>query len=257
VSTSISFAGNSLQTSNIITTDIQHAGLPTKKAQYYALSHANASYLPFVEYPTKPITISGTLNSDNIADMDALIDTFNTYFTAQDQNLDIGYNGTTRRYICTATSMQITRPGGLAWANFSVGFTCSNPFGMDTSSTTLLSASGRTLGLYTDTETFGGTAPFQLPIITITLTAVSDAGGGYITYGNNTTGQVIAVNRTWANGDVLVIDCTQNTVTVNGVAVNFSGAFPQFAPGSQVLGYADSFASRTFTISVTYTKLYF
>src|SRR5665213_2429762 len=194
MSVNVSFNGNSLQTANIITNTINHAGLPTKRAQSYALSHANRSFIPFVEYPTKPITITGTLVSDNIADMDALIDTFDSYFVQQDANLDIDYNGGTRRYICTATNMAVDRPGNLAWANFTVTFTCTQAFGQDTTTTTALSASGRTSSTYSDSYTFLGTAPFQLPIVTITLTAVSDTTGGYIIWGNASTGQAIYIN---------------------------------------------------------------
>jgi hypothetical protein len=262
MSVNISFDGHSLQTtgtSSIITNTITHAGLPTKRAQYYALSHANASFLPFVEYPTKPITITGTLVSDTIADMDALLDTFDSYFIAQDANLDIDWNGSTRRYIATATNMLVDRPGNLAWANFTVTFTTQSAFGRDTTSTTALTATGRTSANYSDSVTFNGTAPWQLPIATITVTAqtgLAGVTGSYILWGNAGTGQQIYVNRTWTNGDVLVIDCTQKTVTVNGLPVAFSGAFPTFPPGSQTIGYSDNFSTRTFNITVTYTAAY-
>lgn len=257
MSVGISFDGNSLQTANIITNTISHAGLPTKQAQYYALSHANASALPFVDYPTKPITITGTLVSDNIVDMDALIDTFNGYFINQDANLDIDYNSGTRRYIGTALTMQINRPGNLAWANFTVTFSTSQAFGQATTTDTIVNTSGITTSSANYTHTFLGNAPFLAPVVTVTLASVTDASGGNIVIGNNATGQQITVTRTWAATDILIIDSSQKTVTVNGSPVDFSGAFPIFSTGSQILTYLDNLTARNYSINAVYYPLYF
>jgi phage-related protein len=256
----ISFAGNSLQTFDgsrgIITQGIEHAGKNAKKAQSYALSHASASAIPFVEYPSKPITVSGTIVGTTIADCDTLIDTFNGYLVAQGANLDIDYGGGTRRYVATATNIDVQRPGYLSWANFTITFTCTQAFGQDTSQTTILNVTGRTSASYSDSYTFGGTAPYQLPIFTITYTAVSGATSKSVIIGNSGNGQEITVLRTWATSDVLVIDCSKSNVTVNGVAVDFTGAFPLFAPGAQTISYSDNFTSRTLDINIVYSVLY-
>lgn len=257
----LSFGGNSLQTFDgnhgIFVQSIEHAGKSAKRAEMYALSHANASIIPFVEYPNKPIQVTGEIVGTTIADCDALIDQFNSYLLTQGGNLDIGYNGGTRRYIATATNIDVQRPNNLNYATFSVTFTCTQPFGQDTSSTTILSATSRTAANYNDTYTFLGTAPYQQPVITITLTAVSASGSQYLSFGNGATGQAITLSRsTWANGDVVVIDTTQKTVTVNGANAVFTGAFPEFAPGTGTLQYYDSFTSRTFNITVAYTVRY-
>lgn len=263
--TAISFNGNSLQTANIIVSDIDHYSDPTKTAKLYPLAHANASVLPFVEYPSKTIIVSGKMTDSSIAALDADIRTFKSWFAGLqniNKNLDIAYDGTTVRYIATATPKSIKRPLGLLVANFSLQFDCTIPFGQDTTQTTPVSATGVTTAGATYPITFGGTAPVQVPIITITLTAVSDSSGGYIFIGNSANGQGITVQRTWSTSDVLVIDPTQlnviggQPVSVNGAGVAFSGAFPEFAPGSQNLAYQDNFASRTYSISVAYTALY-
>lgn len=255
--TNISFAGNSLQTANILTNDIDHFSNPNKVATMYSLGHANKSALPFVSYPSKTIQVTGVIIGTSIADLDSRIDTFKSYFTGIDQNLDIDYNGSTRRYVANANVVKLARPGGLLYATFSIEFDCTLPFGKDTSVTnfTLTSPTGRTLNSYTDAVTFAGSAPVQLPVITITLTAVT-GGASFINMGNAANGQSITVNRTWANGDVLVIDCQNRTVTVNGVPVNFTGAFTEFAPGAQTFQYIDGFTTRTFSIAIAYTKMY-
>lgn len=250
--TNLTFAGNSLQTANILTGQIDHYTIPNKDIKIFALAHANASTIPFTSYPNRTVRVTGRLVHTTVANLDALIDTFRAYFINQDQNLDIDYNGGTRRYIATVNTLSIDRPGNLLYANFTLEFICANPFGLDTSNTTVVSASGRTLSTYNDNHTFLGSAPYQLPVITYTLTAVTGGTNQYIQFGNGGNGQAIGILRTWTAGDVVVIDCVNKAVTVNGVATNFAGAFPEFPPGAQVMQYSDGFTTRTFTVSAVY-----
>jgi hypothetical protein len=254
--TSISFDSHSLQTSSIIPQGIDHFSGPTKKMSMYGIAHANYSAIPFLNYPSKTIVVSGRLDADSITGLDALIDTFKSYFTGKDKNLDIGYNGSTRRYICTPESPQIDRPGGLAWANFSVTFDCTYPFGRDTSTSSLLSASSRTGAIYNDTITVSGTAPFQYPLITITYTSITGGSNVSVVVGNNANGQTLTITRTWATNDVLVIDVLNKTATVNSSLVDFTGAFPEFPPGTQSMSYSDGFTARSFDISITYYPMW-
>jgi hypothetical protein len=393
--TNISFNGNSLQTSNILVSDIDHFDIPTKDATMYPLAHALGSAIPYVNYPSRAVAVSGMIYGSSVSDLDSRIDAFKYALSGTNKNLDIDYAGSTRRYIATLTRTGLSRPGGLLHAKFTLQFECPSPFGSDTGSTTALNSSGRTSASYLDSYTFLGTAPFQIPIATITLgsfassstnlctnpgfeTDVSgwttqgyggsfsrvttqhnsgvasmqivnaatatfgfyggvqyqmtgltvgqtysiilymkgNAGGeavqistnggaiqsltlttGWVAYsilfaagastayiyisgaaasstyflddvsitannaasmtwGNGGTGQTITLTRTWSAGDIVVIDGTQKTVTVNGSPINFLGAFPEFPPGSQTIQYSDTFVSRSMTELVTYTAAY-
>lgn len=257
MATSISFDGNDLQTANILTADISHANLPAKDAAMFALANSNRSTIPNINYPNKVIRISGKIIGSTIADLDSRLDTFRGYFRGQDKNLDIGYNGSTRRYIATLNSINIDRPGGLQWAEFSIEFVCTQPFGRNTASTSALSATGRTLASYTDSHTFIGTAPYQLPVVTITLTAVT-GGNSFMSFTNSGNGQGITIiDQTFVNGDVVVIDSENLSVKLNGIEIDFLGAFPEFEVGSQDFSYNDGFTTRTFDIDVDYYPLYF
>ena len=256
MATSVSFASNSLQTANIIVSDVDHYGVPTKDVKIYPLAHANRSKIPYSSFPTKTIPVSGTIVGTSPADLDNQIDIFKSYLNGTEQNLDIGYNGSTRRYIATLNSCSIERPNGLVKAKFKIEFICSSPYGMNTTTTTALSAAGRTLNTYSDSYTFIGTAPYLAPIATITYSAITGTTGS-VSWGNGGTGQQITVTRTWATTDILVIDCGAKSVKVNGVDVNFTGAFPEFPPVvSSAMQYNDSFTTRTFGISVVYTPAY-
>lgn len=250
--TAISFNNNSLQTATILTDTIDHESLPTKNAQVYNLGHANKSVIPYISYPSKQITISGTIFADDIPSLDNALDMFRGYFIGTARNLDIGYGTGTRRYIATANQVSITRPGGLTHATFSIVFIATNPFGQDIVTTNALSASARTLASYADILSFNGSAPVQQPVITLTYTAITGGTSKTVTIGNNSNGQQISVIRTFITGDILTIDTINKQVTYNGISIDYAGAFPEFATGTQSLAYSDSLTTRTFNISVVY-----
>lgn len=251
----VSFDSNDLQTDNILVSDITDTGarLDLSVAR---LPHANKSLVSFADYKDRVINLRGKIIGSTPDDLESRVDTFRAYFNTIDGNLDIGHAGSTRRYIATAQSIDITQPGGLKYANFDVSMLCADPFGRNTTSTSILSATGRTSASYSDNYTFGGTAPIQLPIITITYNTVT-GGSNYAKVGNVETGQtIIVMDTTFVDDDVLVIDCMNRTVTVNGVEVEFEGAFPEFKPGARTIAYADWFTTRNFDISITYYPLY-
>jgi hypothetical protein len=262
----VSFAGNSLQTYNrttgigIITDNIDMDSLADKALSLFALANANSSVITAENYPQKIIPITGTVVHTSSQNLDALLDTFRSYFLTRNANLDITYNGVTRRFTATASGVTITRSENKKYARFSIQLVCTVPFGADTANTTALTATARTGNYYADVHTFLGTAPYQLPVITVTLTAVSASGVQQMAFSNNDTGQGIIINRSgWTAGDVVVIDCsdpTNQTVTVNGVATDFTGAFPVFTPGSHTMVYSDTFTSRTMNESVVYKARY-
>lgn len=252
--TPVSFATNSLQTSWIITQEIKHESAGTKLAIPYTLSHANGSVIPYSEYSSKMITLQGTIVGSGVADLDAKLDTFRGYFALDGQFLDIGYAGGTRRYVATMLTLDIDRPGGLGYAKFTVTLLTLSGFGQDTTNSNLVaSTTGITTSSRTDNVTVGGSAPWQLPVATVTLTAVSASGSQSMNFGNNNNGQQVTITRSgWASGDVVVFDSVNRIVTVNGAQFDYTGGFPELSPGSQSLGYSDSFTTRTFTYQVQY-----
>lgn len=258
----ITYDSNSLQTYSqsalvgIITNGIEHTNLPAKDAALFGLANTDSSVIPYVGYPSKAITITGVIAGSTSANLDSRIDSFKAYFLGKDKNLDIEYNGSTRRYIATVNTIGINRQQKALWATFQIEFICTLPFGKNTSATTALTASGRTSSGYTDAYTFLGSAPFQLPLITITYSAVT-GGASYVSFGNNGNGQGITItDQTWVASDVLEIDVANRTVKKNGVEIDFLGAFPEFAPGAQNFSYSDGFTTRTFGITVTYSPMW-
>lgn len=234
MATAIAFDGNNLQTTVYTTSDIDHENLPNKNANTYALAHANKSVLPFVNYPSRSITIKGNIKGTSIADCDAKMDAFKAYFNKKDANLDIGYNGGTRRYIATVQGLQVDRPKGLTTADFTVVFICTNPFGQNTSSTSLLTASGNTTQPTNFAPTFQGNAPYQLPVITLTYSAATNSTA------NSVANPGFEVDTSgWSSGGIGTftrVTAQHNTGVAAGQMVNAASS-PLSSPSANTYGF--------------------
>lgn len=257
----LTFNTNDLQTydpatrTGINTNSINHTNLPDQVLALYAKADADGSTISAQNYPSKKVTIGGTIHGSSQADLDSRIDTFKGYFNGKDKNLDIAYGSGTRRYIATKNAISIERQQKALFATFQVEFICTNPFGLDTSTSNLWTAkTGFTSATFTETPTVGGTAPYQLPVFTITVNSLTGTGD-YIQISNDNNGQEILIYGLGiAAGDVIVIDCENRTVTLNGTDADYYGTFLALEPGANSITYTDGFTTRSVDVSAVYTK---
>lgn len=257
----LSFNSNDLQTyspatdTGIITNVIDHTDGPDMLMGLYALADADGSSIPAINYPSKPVALAGVIKGSSQADLDNRIDTFKGYFTGKDKNLDITYGSGTRRYIATAGTPKIQRKPRSFIAIFQVPITCTNPFGLDTSSTDLWAKKNNfTSATFTETPTVGGNAPFQLPIITITIDALTGAGD-YVQISNDNNNQELLIyGQGLQAGDVIVINCVERIVTLNGEEIDYNGTFLELEPGANSITYTDGFTTRTVDVAASYIK---
>lgn len=253
---SLSFNGNILQTANIITNVINHTDLPDQNIGLLEVANANRSAITNTDFPSRTISIAGVIKGNSQVDLDSRIDSFKAYFNGKNKNLDINFAGVTRRYIATKNGISIERTGALQFAPFKVQFICTEPFGLQTTATTLFTKTANADPTYTATGTVGGTAPYQLPVFTITLTAITGTGD-YVQISNNANNQTILIlGQGLVAGDLLVIDCDQRRVTRNGIVIDYSGVFFELEPGNVSIAYSDGFDTRTVNILAQYYKRY-
>ena len=256
----LSYNSNNLQTFDrstrvgINTNAINHTDIPDKVANLYAKADANISSISAINYPSKKVSIGGTIHGSSQDDLDQRIDAFKGYFNAKDANLDIDYGGSTRRYVATANTVGIERQQKELWASFTVEFICPQPFGVDTTATTITNSANYTSATLNVTPTIAGSAPVQYPVITITIDALTGTGD-YIQITDDNTGQEMLIyGFSLTAGDVLVIDSFTRTVTINDVEIDYRGAFLELEPGAQSITYTDGFTTRTVDILMEYYK---
>lgn len=257
----LTFNSNDLQTyspatdTGIITNVIDHTDSPDLVMSLYGLADADGSSIPAITSPSKPIALAGVIKGSSQADLDSRIDTFKGYFVGKDKNLDIAYGSGTRRYIATAGAPKIQRAPRSYIARFQVPITSTGPYGLDTSTTDLWAIKNNfTSATFTETPTVGGNAPYQLPIFTITIDALTGAGD-YVQISNDNNNQEILIyGQGLTAGDVVVIDCVERVVTLNGTEIDYNGTSLELAPGASSITYTDGFTTRTVDVAASYTK---
>lgn len=118
-------------------------------------------------------------------------------------------------------------------ARLHLGFVSGDPYQYSKTTTTdsrAISATGQTKA-----TTNSGNAP-ACPTLSLTV-----GGSGAVTLGctvtNNTTGENFTLAGAVTGGDVIVVDCLEQTVTISGVDKTslFDGVFPSLAVGSNTI----------------------
>lgn len=260
---SLTYNSHSLQTYDratrvgIITDSIQHNDAPASVGDLITLANVSDSAVPTNEYISKSISITGTISGSSQADLDDRIDTFKSYFNKRNKFLDIDFGSGTRRYtVMKINSVAVSRQNVVLWANFAVEFIC-KPFGIETTPTVIANLTNETAGSHTFNPVIGGSAPYQLPVITITINSKTGAGD-YLQVSNDQNGQqILLTGLALAAGDVVVIDAAKHEVTRNGTEVNYSGTFIEFEPGAQAFTITDGWTTRSKNILIEYSKRYF
>lgn len=239
----------------IVKDGIDVSSLPDKVTPIYPLADTDGNVASRATYPQKKITINGFIAGSSQTDLDSRIDSFKSLFVKDGKNLDIYFNGASRRYVAVIDGLPIVRQDKPLWATFTITFIC-QPFGSDTSSTQLFSELNHTTSAYTATPTISGNAPIQLPIITITLDALTGTAD-YIQLTNDLNGQTMLLYGLGLTaGAVIVINSITKTVTVNGVQVEVFGSFITLTPGASSISYTDGFLTRQVDIVAEYYKQY-
>lgn len=169
-------------------------------------------------------------------------------------------------YASLTDSVVDTGTAGGAYAEIDLVFECTDRFGYSKVPVVLLNISSAFTSSYrSDRIQFtDGSAPTQVPVTTLTFSAISGGTSKTVRIGNGQSGQEVAITRTWAAGDKIEIDSYNKTVKVNNVEVAFTGAIPEWANsvanGASQFGYwyySDNFTtSRSFTGQVVYYPRY-
>ena len=224
----ISFNGTSLQTASIITQEIEHESIDSKSLDMQGLASRDGAKLLAAKFNPRVIRLRGYIKATTQDLLETAIDDLKEILNATTRNLDVGYAGGTRRYVCDMAGITLLRRHfNITFAEWEAEFVCAKtPFGkpLDTTSAEYsITSLGTMWGSFVATGTYK-----PKPRIVITFSEV--AGIDKIRLRNITTGDWIEVNNSsgYVNNDVVEIDCDEYTVTLNGVAWDYSGFFPQF-----------------------------
>lgn len=182
------------------------------------------------------IELRGWVKHTSTALLDAYLDTIRMTLETEDGNLDlIDANGTVKRYVVTCDNYEDLFADRQRYHTtrcpFVIRFRCFDPFGK---------ARGYTSVFYPSMTTSGTVQSIVNPgtrkaraVFVLNFSAASSVTA--VTVTNGTTGEAITYTGAAAASDVLVFDGENLTVTKNGVAADFTGAFPTLKVGANLV----------------------
>lgn len=254
----ISYGGVSIQTSSVVVREVEHESIDSKTLDIESLALRDGGKLLGVTFKPRRIRIRGEISGTTQADLETNIDTLKQTLNESGKNLDISYAGGTRRYIADMAGVtMVRRHFHITFAEFEAEFiVASSPFGRPLDTSTAEYPTLTSVSTYAAAFTATGTYKPN-PKIIITFTEASDAVTR-VRVRNVTTGDSITVdnNSGYANNDQIIIDTDQYTVTLNGVAWDYSGIFPQFVRGGNDLRISFSGIHFKATIKIVYYPNY-
>ncbi len=227
---------------------------PARDLNTNQIASVNKSVTASAYFKERKINVQVEIGAPDRATLESSIDTLEAFLQTREAPLIFVQSGANRKYTATLANVSITDTQG-GWAALDLEFECADPYGYDPS-TSPLSDTSRSGASSTESFVCGGTAEFQSPIITITLSALTGGTAKTITITTPATLQAIVVTRNWTAADVLVIDCQARTVKVNGTEVAFSGAFPEWAPGAGTVSYLDTLTTRIRNFNMVHYRRY-
>lgn len=249
-----------IQNANILLTKIEHDNIPTRDLKRYRIIRGDGEIITDSRFGAKRIVMVGRVQGTSRTDLETRLDELRAKLVGASKVskvLNIDYLGVTRNYTATCVNVAVDRlHGSVNLAEIQIEFISTLPYGLATSSSTLLTSTSQTTTPNSKAITVGGTAENQKLIITVLLNSFTGASINTITLKNNLTNYAISISRAWVAADSLVVDIANMSVKVNGIEVDYSGAFPDFAPEAQTLVYSDDFTARNVNLTVTSTPRY-
>jgi hypothetical protein len=245
---SVQFDGTEILNTTYMPQQVRHESVPDRFLNSLPLARGDGEVLISERYGAKSILLKGTLVGSSQSDLEGRIDAFKELFSRVEKNLDVSWNGTTRRYVATCAKHDFDRDFfHISMVPWTAEFVVLSGAGKDTAATTALGAANyvTVTAPGSDSFTLAGSKPPE-PVITIDgstdapNSVVWPTGALGLQYKNTDTGEAIIVTNpgTWpGTTKKVVIDCALKKVTetiTDGTEreTSFYGVFPAFQIGT-------------------------
>jgi len=267
MSTSVSY--NNLNINDLvsyITQDTTHDNAPSRVLNSYKVARRDGDKLVNAYYGSKEIILNGYVIGTSQADFESKVDTLKKNLSRIQGTLLITCNGVNRQYNSTTSEVQVKRASdNIDWAPVSIRFLVPDGKGYDTAVTNVTYAVDTVLS-FIGWFVNGGSAE-AFPVFTLTINAQVNLtkiefAGGSSSYGTDGWLTILGTDTpfgSFQDGDVVVIDFANFTVSVNGTLINFSGSFMRFVKwtsGDIFFNVIATATSRNITVESSFTKAY-
>lgn len=217
----------------------------------YGLARQRGASLLNSELKEKTFKMEGTITGTSLANLEANVDTFKELVSRSNKNLDIEYAGGTRRFVATASKINIPRDFfNITFVPFEVEFLCSAGVGTDITTTSVAVTGITTLIRTTSVSVLGTISPPMKTTIDITAaTAITKVE-------LLVNGDKLTLTTSITAGMQIIFDEGVLKVTKDGAEVDYTGIFPKFDIGSNSYTLTFTGTSLTYNLTFTYTKNY-
>ena len=230
---SIKFDGTELVNSTYIPRYARHESAPLRDLSVLELAREDGAILVSERYGMKIITIKGKLTAATQSALETAIDSFKLLFSGVGKNLDIEWEGSTRRYVATCRKHIFNRDFfHLLFVPWSAEFIVPSGIGEPTSETHLVNNQSFAAVSYSSSMTFLGSAKPKPRFRLKCGVAATDPKG--FSFENTDKSERMIVSRTAGFGanKYFEIDCRKKTVKYDGSEIPFYGVFPTFDVGA-------------------------
>lgn len=235
---SVKFDGTEIIGSTYIPRFVKHESNPDREINAADLTGEDGSVFISTRWGKKIIRLQGIITGATQAELEDNIDDFKELFAREEKNLDIGWNGTTRRYVATCIKHEFDRDYfNLLFVPWTAEFMVLSGEGKGITETTALdSGSFAVSSPATQIFTIAGSKPPK-PKIKITLDSgyPSPASGMGIELKNDAGDKLIVTRKSptsyWSSGDYIRFDFSLKKVysTLGGRSseeeLDFYGSF--------------------------------
>lgn len=253
----ITFDGTDLtELPGIHITQVQPDTIPEILLSSGKLARASGIKIYNKEYGGKKVFVDGIITRNNRENALASRALLLKALRGQEVTLQVIIDNLPLEFIATVENVVFQNNFG-GYSEFNIEFLCSDSFGYDRDSRTIVNGTNVTTSsqVVTLSETIDGS--FETPgYFTVTVSSVVGGSSKYIDLANQ-SGDNIRVTRDWTNDNQLIVDMRNKLCQVNGVDVDYTGYFWDFDLGDTSFTYSDNFTtSRSAFIAVTYKRRY-
>lgn len=199
-------------------------------------------------YRSKEIAVKGMLKANTAEELQEIRDEFKMFLSKQNQILQINFNGQIRKanaFVLGLEGLFEDKHYNINWIPFEIRFQILSGYWEDIRSTSITYESITTnlLEEIVNNGTFKTDPKIILNFSSATVSGVN------ITVNNSE----ISITETIKNGDLLIIDSAEKTVTLNGSVIDFDGVFPTLETGANSI-LVDIDGTFTVDVSILYVK---
>jgi phage-related protein len=233
-------------------TDMKFSSAPQREIDQFSIPRADGIRVSNVNERAKIIMAKGILDmgpsSGDEEDLETYIDTIKKSLRGVSKQLVTVWGGKTRLYTATLQNTDVVfedrERTHVTYCPFTLEFLCE---GAATDWDYDQWTGEITLAADTIAATGDGTTEGK-PVIVIVFSASTGVTSMVVSIDEND--QQIGYSGALAAGDVLIFDCEQELVTLNGVDVDFTGYFPEMPLGDNTFRFTSNGSARTFRATI-------